>query len=360
MDARYLQRCAYLATLADGRVGNNPRVGSVLVHDGRIIGEGYHKVAGQAHAEVNCLTNVRIADRPLIPAATLYVSLEPCCITGRSGACTDVIRREGIKTVVFAQRDTTPGVNGASTAILQAAGVTVREYPDFAPTLAVNAHRRTMTTLGRPHIILKYAQSADGFLRPANREEKYWITNDISRRLVHRWRADTAAILVGGRTITEDDPRLNTRLFSGPDPRPVLLDLRDRVTGREKVFAGDLRPILFAGSARAGLRAEIHVVSNKLDQAALTQVLGKLLAQGYGSVLVEGGAGILSAFLAAGLWDEARVFTGTEHFGAGLAAPTLPATADLSSLEHILGDRLACFVNTAPVISAPLDDRNVS
>lgn len=205
-----------------------------------------------------------------------------------------------------------------------------------------------MTLLGRPHVTLKYAQSADGFLRPADRTERYWITNALSRRLVHRWRANTAAILVGGRTVVEDDPALNTRLFPGPDPRPVLLDPRNRVTGKERLFAGKLPPILFAGRERNDLRAEVHTIGEQLDQAALTQVLSKLLALGYGSVLVEGGAGILSAFLAAGLWDEARVFTGTARFGAGVSVPVLPANAHLAVSENILGDRLEWFTNPSP------------
>lgn len=344
-DEHYLLRCADLAGLADSRVKDNPLVGAVLVHDGRIIGEGFHHRAGQAHAEVNCLNSVRPEDRELIPAATLFVSLEPCCITGRTGACTDLIRREGIKTVVFAQRDATPGVAGNSVRLLREAGVTVREYPAFQPTLAANAHRRVLTTENRPRLILKYARDADGFLRPAERGRAYWITNAVSRRLVHRWRARTMAVVVGGRTVVEDNPALTTRLFPGPDPRPVIIDPRDRVTGREQLFDGSgVRPLLFSGTARPEIAADNYVIGSSLNHTALTQVLTRLKEERLGEVTVEGGAALLSAFIAAGLWDEARIFTGSARFGGGVPAPVLPASAVLTHRERIRGDTLSCYV----------------
>lgn len=345
-DNYYLQRCASLAGLGDGRVKDNPRVGAVLVYDGRVIGEGYHRQAGSAHAEVNCLADVRPEDLKLVPSATLFISLEPCCITGRTGACTDLIRREGIKTVVFAQRDPTPGVAGRSVDILRAEGITVREYPDFGPTLAANAHRHVLTTKNRPRVVLKYAQSADGFLRPEDRSQAYWITNDISRRLVHRWRANTMAVVVGGRTVVDDNPGLTTRLFPGPSPRPVVIDPRDRVSGKEQLFDGQgTRPLLFSGTARPEINADNFVIGQELNKVALTQVLGELKEQRLGEVTVEGGGGLLKAFIQAGLWDEARVFTGPVRFGQGVLAPVLPVAADLVCREYVLKDRLDVFVN---------------
>jgi diaminohydroxyphosphoribosylaminopyrimidine deaminase/5-amino-6-(5-phosphoribosylamino)uracil reductase len=339
----YLARCAHLALLGTGDVLDNPRVGAVLVYDGRIIGEGYHKRAGEAHAEVNCLASIKPEDRTFIPESTLYVSLEPCCISGRTGACTDLIKKHGIRDVVFAQRDTTKGVNGESVAILMAEGIKVREYPDFRPTLVANAHRRTLTLEERPRIILKFAKSADGFIRPKDREEKYWITNSISRRLVHRWRAETSAILVGGRTVVDDDPSLTTRLFPGPQARPVVLDLRNRVTGKEQLFNGvGRKPLLFAGTKRTGINAEVVVIGPDLDKAALTQVLSTLKEQRLGQVTVEGGAATLQAFLSSGFWDEARVFTGQVRFGDGVPAPVF-SLLKLVSQEDILGDLLSIY-----------------
>ncbi|MEO0734907.1 MAG: bifunctional diaminohydroxyphosphoribosylaminopyrimidine deaminase/5-amino-6-(5-phosphoribosylamino)uracil reductase RibD [Bacteroidota bacterium] len=318
----YLSRCAHLADLGDGRVLDNPRVGAVLVHRGRIIGEGYHRQAGTAHAEVNCLRSVRSLDRPLIKQSTLYISLEPCYVTGRTGACVDVIKREGIPRVVFAQRDTTEGAGGHSTELLRAAGVEVIEYPDFAPTLAPNAHRRVLTLQQRPYVILKWAQSADGFLRPEDRKADYWITNPISRRLVHRWRAQTSAIVVGARTVIEDNPSLTTRLFPGPDPRRVVIDLRHRCEGREKIFTdGGEIPLLFAAEERPGFPAEVIVLPTSELAAALPLVLQALYERRYGQITVEGGATVLQAFLDTNTWEEARVFTGAKALGIGLSAP---------------------------------------
>lgn len=351
-DELFLFRCTQLAALATGQVLDNPRVGAVLVAENRIIGEGYHQKAGRAHAEVNCLASVRDEDRHLVPGATLYVSLEPCCISGRTGACTDVIRRHGIRTVVFAQRDTTPGIDGQSVDILRKAGVTVREYPDFVPAMEVNAHRRVLTLAGRPRVTLKYARSGDGFLRPADRSQPYWITNPVSKRLVHRWRSATAAILVGGRTVVDDDPALTTRLFPGPDAVPVILDPRNRVTGEEQIFRGaGQRPLVFAGGERKDLAAEVIVIPGGLDKGALTQVLSTLAERGLGQLTVEGGVGILRAFLSAGLWDEAKIFTGHTLYGRGLAAPLLPAAARHLRSEIIGRDRLDVYLNPASTLA---------
>ncbi|MEM9258383.1 MAG: bifunctional diaminohydroxyphosphoribosylaminopyrimidine deaminase/5-amino-6-(5-phosphoribosylamino)uracil reductase RibD [Bacteroidota bacterium] len=343
-DRAFLRRCAQLADLADSRVLDNPRVGAVLVYDGRIIGEGYHQRAGQAHAEVNCLASVQPTDRNLIPEATLYISLEPCYITGRTGACVDVIRRERIRTVVFAQRDTTEGAGGNSVAILRDAGVTVREYPDFVPTLAPNAHRRVFTQKGRPFVLLKWAQSSDGFLRPADRRKTYWITNPISRRLVHRWRAKTSAIIVGARTVIEDNPSLTTRLFPGPNARPVVLDLRNRCTGKEGLFqgVGEL-PLVFTNRSRPDIAAEVIVLDETDVVAALPKILAALHKRNYGQVTVEGGAVVLAAFIQAGLWDEARIFTGATYFGNGLLAPSLPSNSSMLTQRKIDADLLSIW-----------------
>ncbi|MTB49841.1 bifunctional diaminohydroxyphosphoribosylaminopyrimidine deaminase/5-amino-6-(5-phosphoribosylamino)uracil reductase RibD [Lewinella sp. W8] len=341
-DESFLLRCGQLAALADGRVGDSPRVGAVLVFRGRIIGEGYHKVAGEAHAEVNCLASVREDDRPKIPDSTLYVSLEPCCIQGRSGACTDLIQRHGIKRVVFAQRDATPGVNGMSVGILEEANVSVTEYNGFKPTLAPNRFRKVIASQERPFVLLKFAQSADGFLRPENREEDYWLTNPISRRLVHRWRANSTAIMVGGRTIVEDNPGLNTRLFPGPSPRVIVLDPKDRCTGREKIFRQDRKPVVFSGSDRPDLKAEVVPLSSGW-KGALPQVLSWLHAARLGHLTVEGGAALLQAFIQQGLWDEARVFTSPQQLNAGLAAPALKGEVRLLREEKIGTDLLRVF-----------------
>ena len=212
--------------------------------------------------------------------------------------------------VVIGQRDSTPGVAGGSVELLRAAGVTVREYPNFIPAVAPYRHRHVLVTQGRPYVLLKFAQSADGFLRPADRAASYWITNPFSRRLVHRWRAHTNAVIIGGRTLVEDDPRLSTRLWPGPDPLPVIIDPRRRATGRERIFSGGRQPLL------------LH--PDDLSPVSLKGMLSDLATRRLAHVTVEGGAALLRAFLAAGLWDEARVFIGSTRFGRGVPAPVVP------------------------------------
>ena len=347
-DYPYLYRAAQLAELADGLVADNPRVGAVLVHEGRIIGEGYHRVAGRAHAEVNCLASVRPADREFIPHSVLYVSLEPCCIAGRSGACTKRIIEQKIHTVVIAQRDTTTGVSGRGVAQLRAAGVTVREYPDFAPAAPPNLPRRILTTTGRPLVELKYARSRDGYLRPADRKRDYWITGPVSRRLVHRWRTRTSAVLVGGRTVVDDDPTLDSRLFPGPDPRIVVLDPRGVCTGREGLFARPGADVLLLTAAppdwvaAAPARITPLPVPATFGPADLPAVLTELGQRGISHLTVEGGARVLVWFVAAGAWDQARVFTGPSTLGNGLRAPTLVG-AQLVSAERVGEDRLETY-----------------
>lgn len=314
------------------------------MHRGRIIGEGYHHEAGKAHAEVNCLASVSEADRPLVPESTLYVSLEPCCVKGRTPACTGLILKEKIRKVIFAQRDTTDEVSGRGAAILREAGVKVKEYPNFGPSLATNAGRLVFTTEERPYVTLKYARSADGFLRPKDRNEKYWITNPLSRRLVHKWRTQTNAVIVGARTVLDDNPRLNARLYPGPCPRPVVVDLRNRLKGKEAVFGSGKRPIVFSGRKPGKLKADVYEFKdNDLSKKVIKKVLRQLHRLKLGHVTVEGGASLLAAFIRHGFWDEARVFTGPVRFGDGLPAPTLPATAELLRTQRIGTDLLEVF-----------------
>ena len=348
-DYRYLSRTAQLALLGDARVLDSPRVGSVLVYGGAIIGEGYHQRAGSAHAEVNCLRSVRAQDRHLIPLSTLYVSLEPCCIVGKTGACSTLILNSGIRTVVIGQRDSTPGVDGDSVGLLRAAGVTVREYPDFQPTKVAAQFREVLVTRHRPYVTLKYAQSAEGFLRPADRRAAYWITNPVSRRLVHRWRASETAVIVGARTVIDDDPSLTTRLYPGPNPVPVVIDPRGLLTGREKVFSGPVPGWLFSPRTLHLPQGQLVTMAENLTRETLLSILEKLGSARLANVTVEGGAALLTAFLKTGLWEEAKVFTGTTRLGEGLAAPN-PANyaAELRGTSCVGSDRLSEYVRVSP------------
>lgn len=358
-DLHYLQRCVDLAQLADASVSPNPRVGAVLVHQGRILGEGYHQRHGQAHAEVNCLASVAKADRHLIPQATLYVSLEPCCIFGRTPPCTNLILANKIPTVVISQLDQTAEVAGRGVALLEAAGVVVRQYPQFEAAARLVAPRQIFATQQRPFVLLKYAQSADGFLAPEG-QSPYWITQPISRRTTHYWRSRTAAILVGGATIIADNPSLNSRYYPGPSPEIVILDPNNRIQHSQyRLFENTSihrKPLLFQQHPYPSLAAAETIALDPASWANLTasppspslakQLLAPLLTilhqRNINHLTVEGGAWVLSLFLQAGLWDEARVFTSTTtYFQRGLTAPQLTQVPD-----RILAfgkDQLACY-----------------
>lgn len=354
-DLHYLQRCVDIAQLADAGVSPNPRVGAVLVHQGRIIGEGYHRGYGQAHAEVNCVASVRAADQGLISAATLYVSLEPCCIYGRTPPCTKLIVEKQIKKVVISQLDKTATVHGKGVDILRAAGVEVRIYPDFEPAKRLVAPRQVYASSERPYILLKFAQSADGFLAPGH-QEPYWITQPISRRTVHYWRSRTAAILVGANTILRDNPALTTRLYPGPSPQIIVLDPNNRIQhSRYRIFqeASNKKPLLLQTQVYDfGQQAETFLLDARdwtvaSEAAGDTQrqwipILRELHQRQLNHLTVEGGAKTLSNFLEAGLWDEARVFTGTTtYFHQGLVAPKL---SHAPQQQEMLGvDRLEVY-----------------
>ena len=345
----YLLRTEYLAYQADAATLDNPSVGAALAYDGRIIGEGYHRRAGEAHAEVNCLRSVRKADREFISRSTLYVSLEPCSIYGRTPPCTQLILDHRIPRVVCTQSDPTPGVAGRGFQLLREGGVEVIERPEFQPTLDLNRPRATLILKERPFIILKYAESADGFLRPADRSADYWITNPISRRLVHRWRANVQGILVGGRTVVDDDPSLTTRLFPGPSPQPIVLDPRGVVRGTERIFHQPRSPLVVAPLLSTKASSEVLTPSAPaLSPAYLQEVFTELRRRKLKTILVEGGRAVLNAFIAAGYWDEARLFTGTSYFDNGLRAPELgsgPGRPELIDDRMIAGDRLRIFRN---------------
>lgn len=353
-ELRFLQRCVDIAQLADSSVSPNPRVGAVLVYDGRIIGEGYHKGYGQAHAEVNCLASVAAADEALISQATLYVSLEPCCIYGRTPPCTNLILEKQIKKVVISQLDKTATVHGKGVAILEAAGIEVRIYPDFEPAQRLVAPRQVFASLERPYVLLKYAQSADAFLAP-DHENAYWITQAISRRTVHYWRSRTAAILVGANTILRDNPALTTRLYPGPNPQIVVLDPANRIThSRYQIFQQnpDKKPLLLqTEDQNLGEQASIFRLEAKdwaipntraVAQKRLAPILRELHSRQINHLTVEGGAKTLALFLLAELWDEARVFTSTTtYFHNGIAAPQL---LQAPQQEQMIGqDRLAIY-----------------
>lgn len=340
-DELFMRRAFDLARLGSTGVAPNPMVGAVLVYHGRIIGEGYHRRHGGPHAEVEAVRAVSPTDRPLLRQATLYVSLEPCCVFGKTPPCTDLILQEGIPKVVISSVDRSPGVDGKGVEILQKAGVEVITGMLAKEGDELSATRNTFVTQERPYVTLKFAHSTDGFLGKPDRP--VWLTNAFSQRLVHRWRSEHSAILVGTRTATIDNPQLSTRFFPGPSPLRIAVDLNGQIP--EGAHLLDDRGPTWIIARKSPPRASHYkhtrwlLAQDRDDWWPL--LLRELVDAGKSSLLVEGGAALLQYLIERGQWDEARVFVSSTHLGGGVPAPILPGLPD--RMLRIGSDRLYLF-----------------
>ena len=318
---KYMQRCIELARLGAGTTAPNPMVGSVLVHNGRIIGEGWHQLYGGAHAEVHCIASVPQAYRHLIPASTIYVSLEPCAHFGKTPPCADLIIANNIKQAVIGCRDPFEAVNGKGIEKLQASGIMVTVGVLETACRELNNSFFTFHTKKRPYVILKWAESADGFMAGAG-NERTLISNAYTNRLVHKWRSETAAILVGTNTALKDDPALTTRWWPGNNPVRLVLDKQLRLPASLKMFDGSVATVVFnqIKSERANNTTWYKITGNNVAE----EILAALYALQLNSLLVEGGAALLQSFIDAGLFDEIRIIKNTQLFlQGGMAAPVL-------------------------------------
>ncbi len=325
--APYMRRALILAAKGGRIVMPNPMVGAVIVHKDRIIGEGYHEVYGGPHAEVNAIRAVQ--DPTLLKESTLFVTLEPCAHFGKTPPCADLVIESGIPHVAVGCRDPFPQVAGRGIAKLRNAGITVTELLRDECVLLnrrfILAHRER-----RPYIILKWAQSADGYLAPPPPHQG-WFTSQQSRELVHRWRAEEMAILVGTKTVLIDNPSLTVRhghgaksdIFAPKQPLRVTVDRAGVLTPTMNIFSSEAQTLVF-GSAPAGV-AE-HVQSTTLEPSVplATQICRDLYERRILSLIVEGGAETLKGFLSLGLWDEAHVFQAPVEFNGGIKAPAIP------------------------------------
>jgi diaminohydroxyphosphoribosylaminopyrimidine deaminase/5-amino-6-(5-phosphoribosylamino)uracil reductase len=317
-----MQRCLYLAAKGAGYVAPNPMVGAVLVYKDRVIGEGWHKNYGQAHAEVNCIDSVQEKDRHLVSSSVLYVSLEPCAHYGKTPPCADLIIRHQIPKVVIGCSDPFEKVDGKGIEKLQATGVEVITGVLEKECREINKRFFTFHARQRPFIILKWAQSADQKIAGAD-DQRVLISNDYSNRLVHQWRTEEAAILVGTNTARSDDPQLTARLWPGPSPLRIVIDKQLRLPLSLHLFDCSVKTIVFNEiKNEESLNLQYYQVSK--EEAILPQLMKALYGMNIQSVLVEGGAHLLQSFMDAGYWDEARIITNTELvIGEGLPAPVL-------------------------------------
>ncbi len=316
-------------------------VGAVLVHNGMIIGEGYHRLYGEAHAEVNCLASVKDEHKHLIPDSTLYVSLEPCAHTGRTPPGTHLILKHGIRKVIVGCSDPFKQVNGKGIHLLRSAGVEVETGILEKECVALNKRFFTFHKKHRPYIVLKWAQTNDSHIA-ADNFGRLFITNDLANRLVHKWRSEEASILVGTNTARYDDPELTNRLWSGHNPVRLVVDMDLKLSSTLKLFSNEGKTIVF-NTLMHEEKDNLFYYQVTHDVSLVHQVVNALYHHNIQSVLVEGGSRLLQSFLDEGLWDEVRVITATAmHTSKGIRAPLLSNTRLYDSF--LLGsNRIDCY-----------------
>lgn len=331
MHEKYIRRCIELAKNGLGTTYPNPLVGSVIVHNGKIIGEGWHKKSGEPHAEVNAVNSVK--DKSLLKESTIYVSLEPCSHFGKTPPCADMIIKNQIPTVVIGTIDPFAKVCGAGIQKLKEAGINVTVGVLEEECKELNKRFFTFHNKKRPYIILKWAQTSDGFIAPLSKEENkpVWITNKYSRQLVHKWRSEEQAILVGTQTVIDDNPKLDVRDWSGTNPVRIVLDKSVRISKEN---------LIFDSSALTILLSEENLDFSK---SIVKQIVDILFEEKIQSLIVEGGSKTLQSFIDENLWDEARVFRGGSCFNAGIKAPVI--NGKLLTKHKIVDDELINYSN---------------
>lgn len=338
-----MQRCIKLAEKGLGKTFPNPLVGSVIVHQDNIIGEGWHQKAGSSHAEVNAIFNVQ--NKEFLSKSTLYVSLEPCNHFGKTPPCSDLIIKNKIPRVVIASTDPNPLVAGEGIEKLKKAGCEViigvlKKEADF-----LNRRFFTFHNLKRPYVILKWAQTKDNFIAPFQKKtgnpEIFWITNNHSKQRVHKWRSEEAAILVGVQTVINDNPKLTTREWTGNNPLRIVIDPNGRTPKDSKLFQDNI-PTLFL------TKKPIKLFSNKKEQKIISpfsikNILKECYKLNIQSIIIEGGLRTLESFIKDNLWDEARVFKTDKKLKTGIMAPKLEKKSSQSEMYE--GDILDIYFN---------------
>jgi diaminohydroxyphosphoribosylaminopyrimidine deaminase/5-amino-6-(5-phosphoribosylamino)uracil reductase len=341
-------RCIELARNGLGNTSPNPMVGSVIVYDGIIIGEGYHRKFGEPHAEVNAINSVQ--NKELLKKSTLYVNLEPCSHYGKTPPCANLIASMEIPRVVIGSLDTAAHVSGKGLEILKNAGCNVLVGVLEDECRELNKRFFTFHEKQRPYIILKWAQTKDGFIDIERTEnasvQPTWITNEYAKALVHKWRAEEQAILVGTNTAIQDNPSLTTRHWYGKNPLRIVLDENLILPDGLKLFDQNASTVIIADTKVKSLRKrKLHenVGIEFVDYSSgfYTQLFKVLISKDIQSLIIEGGEKVLTSFIQNNLWDEARVFTGNKVFNKGVRAPDFSEKG--IKLES-LGDSILTFI----------------
>jgi len=341
-----MKRCVELARLGAGSVAPNPMVGCVIVHRGKIIGEGFHQKHGEAHAEVNAINAV---NRPeFLKESTLYVSLEPCAHHGLTPPCSDLIVQKQIPRVVIGTIDPFSEVAGKGIEKLRKAGIEVEVGFLEKECRELNKRFFTFHEKKRPYVILKWAQTLDGFIDiDRNRKdfgEPTWITGDLALRLVHKIRSEENAILVGTNTAEKDNPSLTVRHWTGKNPLRAVIDKNLRLSPALNLFDGTSETLVF-NAKKNDLTANTEWIKIDFEQEITPQILTTLHHRKILSLIVEGGKRLLEGFIRQNLWDEAHVFIGNKFFYSGISAPKISAKVNYCT-ETLDSDKVTIFMNT--------------
>jgi diaminohydroxyphosphoribosylaminopyrimidine deaminase/5-amino-6-(5-phosphoribosylamino)uracil reductase len=343
-DEQYMSRCIQLARLGGGAVSPNPMVGAVLVYEDKIIGEGYHKKYGEAHAEVNCINSVLPENKILIEKSIVYVSLEPCLHFGKTPPCSDLIVKKNIKKVVIGCKDSYEEVAGRGIQKLQDAGVEVVAGVLENECRDLNKRFFCFHEKGRPYIILKWAQSSNGKIGALN-DERILISNDYSNRLVHKWRSEEAGILIGTATAQKDNPSLTTRFWTGKNPVRIIMANQLKLSSKLKLFDLQADTIVF-NKIKNKIEGNLQFIKLENDNY-MQQLLHSLYEMNIQSMLVEGGSKTLQSFIDASLWDEARIITNEQMIiENGIAVPEIKGF-ELIQQEKYFSNRIDYYKGSA-------------
>ena len=328
-----MQRCIELASKAMGSASPNPMVGSVIVYNNKIIGEGYHEKYGDYHAEVNAINSVK--DKSLLSKSTLYVNLEPCAHFGKTPPCSDLIIQNKIPVVVIGCVDTFSEVYGKGIERMRSAGIDVTVGVLENESRELNKRFFTFHEKKRPYIILKWAKSKDGFIAPKNQKKPFWMTSSESKKIVHKWRAEEDAILVGRITAEKDNPSLTVREVDGNNPIRIVIDKNLKVSTDFNLFNNDAKTIIFNQSKSEKKNSNNYI---KINFNNLTEnILKELHKQNIQSIIIEGGTKTLQSFIDKKLWDEARIFTTNKTLTEGVKPPAIEGK--IISEDETGGDR---------------------
>ncbi|PCJ85761.1 MAG: riboflavin biosynthesis protein RibD [Flavobacteriales bacterium] len=333
-----MYRCLELAANGLVSVAPNPMVGCVIVHKDKIIGEGYHREYGKSHAEPNAVATVK--NKSLLKEATLYVNLEPCSVFSKTPPCTDLIIKHEIPKVIFGSRDTNTSVEIQGVEKLRKAGAEITEGILEKQCRELNKRFFTFQEKKRPYVILKWAQTLDGFI--AKKSETSWITSDLSKRLVHKWRSEEQSIMVGTNTAEVDNPQLNVREWVGKNPTRIVIDKSLRLPEALHLFDQSQQTLVFTEKKKTS-KKNLEFVQIDFGKNNIHHILDELHQREIISLIVEGGTQLLNSFLNSNLWDEARVFIGNKVYKEGVKAPEMPSVN--CEKETVGDDQLLIFRN---------------